>query len=102
MNFEEIIGALKEGKMARRYCWNNGVFIFMQVPSTIHKSIVPKMQSLPQSVKDEFEKRFNDPAEQIDAIYYDDQIAIVGPSNCIRGWSPSVEDIFASNWTIMQ
>ena len=102
MNFSKAIEALKKGKMVKRLGWNGkGQFVFMQVPSQIKKEIVPKMQSLPQSVKDEFERRFNDPNEQIDQIYYADQLALVNPSNLITGWSPSVSDTLAIDWIIL-
>jgi hypothetical protein len=102
MKFGEAIEALKEGKKLARTGWNGkGMFVFMQIPSEIKKEIVPKMQSLPQSVKDEFEKTFNDTSAQIDAIYYTNQLAIVGLSNLIQGWSPSVADCFAEDWIIL-
>lgn len=102
MNFAKAIEALKEGKMIQREGWNGkGLFVFMQVPSEIKKDIVPKMQSLPQSVKDEFQRRFDDPNEQIDAIYYFNQMAIVGPSNSINGWNPSSSDTLATDWIIL-
>ena len=101
MDFGGALKALKEGKMVQRTGWNGkGLFVFRQVPATIGKDIVPKMQSLPQSVKDEFERRFNDENEQIDAIYYNDQLALVGPSNLISGWAPSTNDALAEDWTI--
>lgn len=102
MKFGEAIEALKNGEKLTRSGWNGkGLFIFRQVPSEIKREIVPKMQSLPQSVKDEFERKFNDPNEQIDAIYYNDQIAMVGKSNVITGWSPSVADCFAEDWIVL-
>mgnify|MGYP001278525649 CR=1 FL=1 len=102
MNFGQAIEALKEGKRVQRTGWNGkGLFVFMQVPSTINREIVPKMQSLPQSVKDEFERRFNDPNEQIDAIYYDNQLALVNPSNLITGWAASVSDSLANDWVVL-
>ena len=102
MDFGQAIEALKEGKKVQRTGWNGvGLFVFMQVPSTIKRDIVPKMQSLPQSVKDEFERRFNNPNEQIDAIYYDNQLALVNPSNLITGWSPSVSDSLAIDWVVL-
>ena len=102
MNFGQAIEALKEGKRVQRTCWNwKGLFVFMQVPSSINREIVPKMQSLPQSVKDEFERRFNDPNEQIDAIYYDNPLALVNPSNLITGWAASVSDSLANDWVIL-
>lgn len=58
MNFGQAIEALKEGKMIQREGWNGkGLFVFMQIPSTITADIIPKMQSLPQSVKDLFANR---------------------------------------------
>ena len=102
MNFGQAVEALKQGKRVQRTGWNEKVlFVFMQVPSTINREIVPKMQSLPQSVKDEFERRFNDPKEQIDAIYYYNQLALVNPSNLITGWSPSTSDALADDWVVL-
>jgi len=59
------------------------------------------MQSLPQSVKDEFQRRFDDPNQQIDAIYYNNQLALVSLSNVITGWSPSTSDALAEDWMIL-
>ena len=101
--FGDAIEALKNGKRVQREGWNGkGLFVFMQVPSQIGKDIVPKMQSLPQSVKDEFQRRFESPSEQIDAIYYDNQLALVNPSNLITGWSPSTSDALAVDWVILE
>jgi hypothetical protein len=100
--FGQAIEALKNGKRVQRDGWNGkGLFVFMQVPSTIGKDVVPKMQSLPQSVKDEFQRRFDTPADQINAIYYDNQLALVNPSNLITGWSPSTSDALATDWVIL-
>lgn len=103
MNFGKALEALNQGKMVTRSGWNGkGLFVFKQVPATINKEIVPKMQSLPQAVKDEFEKRFNDSNQQIDAIYYDNQLALVNPSNLITGWAPSVSDALAEDWQLFE
>ena len=97
MNFGEAIKVVKEGGCIQRTGWNEkGLFVFMQVPSTIDKEVVPKMQSLPQSVKDIFIGRFIN--EQIDAIYYNNQLALVNSSNLINGWAPSVSDSLAEDW----
>lgn len=100
LTFGEALALVKQGKMIAREGWN-GLFVFMQVPSTINKEIVPKMQSLPQSVKDEFQRRFDDPNEQIDAIYYNNQLAVVGKSNLISGYSPSPADTLANDWIVL-
>lgn len=87
--------------MARKGWNGKGMFVFMQVPSRIDKDIVPKMQSLPQAVKDEFQRRFENPSEQIDAIYYNNQLALVNDSNLITGYSPSLSDSLAEDWVIL-
>jgi len=108
-NFGDAIDALKQGKRVARKGWNGkGLFVFMQVPSEISKDIVPKMQSLPQSVKDEFQRRFEDESSlDPDAvaarggITYQNQMAIVYPNNSIHGWCPSSSDALAEDWTIL-
>lgn len=102
LTFGQAIEALKEGKRVSREGWNGkGLFVFMQVPSEIGKDIVPKMQSLPQSVKDEFQRRFENESEQINAIYYSNQLALVNTSNLITGWSPSTSDALSIDWFIL-
>jgi hypothetical protein len=110
--FGEAIEALKNGKRVQREGWNGkGMFVFMQVPATIGKEIVPKMQSLPQTVKDEFKRRFDLVVENTKEgamaanweleINYSNQMAIVSPKNEISGWSPSSADTLATDWTIL-
>lgn len=99
MNFSEALEVMKQGGMVTRGGWNvEHKFVFMQVPATIDKEIVPKMQSLPQSVKRHFQTTFDNPNEQISAIYYSNQFALVGRSNMITGWSPSPTDILTGDW----
>lgn len=95
LKFGEAIEALKQGKRVARTGWNGkGLFIFMQVPSEIDAKIVPGMQSLPQSVKDEFVKRGGN-------IRYKNQIAMVYPDNTIYGWVASPSDVLEEDWCIL-
>ena len=103
MNFEAILPRLKNGEPVRRFNWEEGTFIFQQVPSRISKEIVPKMQSLPEKVKEIFVKRFEDSDEQIDdAIYYNNQVAHVTKSNLITSYTPSISDLTADDWELIQ
>ena len=100
MDITQVKTALVNGLRCRRSSWKEDVkFIFMQVPAEIDKDIVPKMQSLPQSVKDYFMGTFE--KEQINAIYYNDQIAQVNSSNLITSYSPSVSDLLANDWEVL-
>lgn len=100
MKIGEALSILKRGGCVARTGWNGtDMFVFRQVPATIPDHVVPNMQSLPQAVKNEFIRRFNE--EQIDAIYYDNQLTIVNNSNLIQGWSPSVSDTLAIDWIVI-
>ena len=102
MEFGQAVEALKQGEMVQRDCWHlPGVFVFMQVPAEIPAAVVPNMQSLPAKVKAEFDRRFNDANEQISAIYYNDQLAMVNQSNVITSYAPSVADVLANDWSIL-
>lgn len=93
--FGEALEALKAGKRVAREGWNGkGLFVFMQVPAEIGFDIIPKMQSLPQSVKDEFIRRGG-------AISYSNQLALVKTNNEINGWAPSTSDSLAKDWVIL-
>lgn len=95
LSFGAAIEALNEGKRVSREGWNGkGMFIFRQVPAEIDAEVVPKMQSLPQSVKDEFIKRGGN-------IRYKNQLAMVYPDNTIYGWVASPSDVLEQDWGIL-
>lgn len=102
MNIGQAIEALKDGKRVRCNDWDQSKkFIFQQVDSTIGSAIVPKMQSLPTSVKNYFQSTFESTSEQIDAIYYGNQIALVRLSNFVEAYSPSCRDLLSDSWVIL-
>lgn len=92
MYFAHAIEALKEGKKITRDGWD-GKFIFMQVPATILPEVIPKMQSLPQSVKDTF-------AERGISIRYNNQIALVDLDSNISGYAFTPADVLAEDWYV--
>jgi len=87
---------LKKGKMIKRTAWDKDKFVFMQVPSLISvENVVPKMQSLPQSVKDVFINR------SLPNLHYNNQIALVYPDNRITAWNTSTDDILINDYEIL-
>ena len=95
--FGNVIQFLKEGKACRRSGWNNkGLFIVKQVFSHITGDIIPKMQSLPQSAKNILMSRENP------HIDYTNQILIINSDGRADSWIPSVFDIFARDWEIVE
>lgn len=95
LTFGSAISALKQGKRVCRAGWNGkGLFVFQQVPAEIALETIPKMQSLPDTVKAELTRRGG-------TIRYSDQLALVKPDNTINGWAPSTADALAEDWCVL-
>lgn len=95
-NFGEAIHALKFGLAICRTGWNGkGLMVFKQIPAHIKSDIIPKMQSLPQSVKDLIMKGNG-------FVDYTSQ-CIIYNKNTGRAdsWVPSISDVFADDWEIV-
>lgn len=96
LSFGTAIEALKAGKLITRSGWNGkGMFIVKQIPSVIGIEIIPRIQSLPQSVKDVLIER-----EQ--PICYESQMLIINSLGRADSWVPSSSDCFAEDWQIIE
>ena len=97
MGFGDAIEVLKQGGAVRRSGWNGkGLMVFKQVPTHIESDIIPKMQSLSQSAKDLIlrSKGFID---------YTSQCLIYNENNGrADSWVPSISDVFAEDWEIVE
>ena len=94
MSFGQAITALKEGKKVSRVGWNGkGMFIFKQIPANIGLDIIPKMQSVPDSVKETMLKTQTN-------LNYRNQCVLVDAEGNVDNWSPSISDCFAEDWLI--
>ena len=97
MSFGDAIEILKQGGAIRRSGWNGkGLMVFKQVPAHIESDIIPKMQSLPQFAKDLIlkGKGFIDYASQ--CLIYNENIGRAD------SWIPSISDVFAEDWEIVE
>ena len=97
MSFGIAIQALKFGLAIRRRGWNDkGLMVFKQVPAHIESDIIPKMQSLPQSAKDLIlkGKGFIDYTSQ--CLIYNEN------TGRADSWVPSISDVFAEDYEIVQ
>lgn len=97
MCFGDAIEVLKQGGTVRRNGWNGkGLMVFKQVPAHIESDIIPKMQSLPQSAKDFIlkGKGFIDYTSQ--CLIYNEN------TGRADSWSPSISDVFAEDWEIVE
>lgn len=95
--FSVAIALLKSGFTIRRTGWNGkGLFVVKQVPAHIDGDVIPKMQSLPQSAKDLIlkGKGFIDYTSQ--CLIYNEN------TGRADSWVPSISDVFAEDWEIVQ
>ena len=97
MSFGIAIQALKFGLAIRRAGWNGkGLIVFKQVPAHIESDTIPKMQSLPQSAKALIMKGKG-------FIDYTSQCLIYNENTGrADSWVPSISDVFAEDWEIVQ
>lgn len=97
ISFGSAIALLKSGFALRRAGWNGkDLFVFKQVPAHIESDVIPKMQSLPQSAKDLIlnGKGFIDYTSQ--CLIYN------GNTGRADSWVPSISDVFADDWELVE
>lgn len=96
LNFGLAIEAMKQGKCVARKGWNGaGMFVCKQIPNRIDHALLPRMQSLPDSVKEILTERGT-------SFCYLNQMIIVKPDNSIDSWVASSSDTFAEDWMIVE
>ena len=97
LSFGSAIALLKSGFAIRRSGWNGkNMFVIKQVPAYIESDIIPNMQSLPQSAKDLIlgGKGY---------IKYTNQCLIYnGNTGQADSWVPSISDVFADDWELVE
>lgn len=97
LSFSVAITLLKAGYAVRRTGWNGkGMFIIKQVPAHIESDVISKMQSLPQSAKGLIlkGKGFIDYTSQ--CLIYNEN------TGRADSWTPSISDVFAEDWEIVE
>ena len=95
-SFGVAVNLLKQGFAVRRQGWNGkNMFVVKQVPAHIDSDVIPNMQSLPQSAKG----LILDGKGYID---YTSQCLIYnGNTGRADSWVPSISDVFADDWELV-
>lgn len=97
LDYGKAIEALKAGKRVYRYGWNGkGMFIFQRPGDTLSIDFIPKVKSLPDSVKDFLIKRGQD----VDFTPYLCMYTATG--QIVNGWLASQTDMLAEDWMILE
>ena len=98
-NYQKFLLRLQQvvmGNYVKTLECGKGLWVIKQVPAHIESDIVPKMQSLPQSAKDLILKGKG-------FINYTSQCLIYNENTGrADSWIPSISDVFAEDWEIVQ
>jgi hypothetical protein len=95
--FSVAISLLENGACLRRMGWNGkGIFVCKQVPDHVPGNIIPRMRSLPQAAKDRILKGQG-------FIDYTSQCLIYNENTGrADSWVPSISDVFADDWEVVE
>lgn len=97
MNFGDAIEALKRGRAIRRKGWNGkNLFVFKLEPLRIDPDIVVKMKTVPHLVKNVIAKGDGHIDYENRCIIYNEN------TGRADSWVPSVSDMFAEDWEIVE
>lgn len=95
MDFYEAIAKAHEGKRVRRIKWNEShtdIFVFARPSDTLTKDFIPKVKSLPETVKNHFVSIKKD-------IKFSQYLCLFnGRDMVMNNWQPSDLDKIASDW----
>lgn len=108
INFGLAIEALKGGKRVARKGWNGkGMFVFMRPSDELTVDfIVNKVKSLPDSVKDFYNKVYVENGKEIPQsevkIKFNAYLCMyASDGSIINGWLASQTDMLAEDWEIL-
>ena len=96
LSFGSALVALKAGAMVSREEWNeNGMFIFMSPGNTLPKDFIPKIKSLPESVK----AFLINQEKNIEFLPF--MSAWTASGEVLNGWQASQTDMLAQDWRVL-
>lgn len=108
LTFGEAILALKKGKRVARNGWNGkGMFIFERPADELEVGfIITKVKSIPQSVKDFFQKKdsLQTPSEQgLTKVKFGSYLCMyAADGSIVNGWLASQTDMLAEDWVVLE
>jgi hypothetical protein len=107
MNFGLALEALKAGKLVSRTGWNGKkMFLFIRPADVLETGFIPKVKSLPESVKNWIDKHLDDKVNQgeqgITPVKFGAYICMKAADNSIvNGWLASQTDMLVDDWYIL-
>ena len=107
VNFGTALEAVKQGKLIAREGWNGkGMFVFQRPSDELETGFIPKVKSLPQSVKDWIDKNLDDKINQgeqgLNKVKFTAYLCMkAADGTIVNGWLASQTDMLAEDWNIL-
>ena len=96
LSFGAALKVVKSGGCITRQGWNNkGMFVFQRPSDTLVSDFIPKVKSLPESVKSFLVKQNRD----VEFLAYLCMYSTDG--KIINGWLASQADMLSNDWIIL-
>lgn len=96
LNYVVALEAMQSGKRVVREAWNaKKAFIFERQGDTLEKEFIPKVKSLPETVKEALA------TEDRDIVFLPYLCLFTESGEVFNGWAPSDTDRGAQDWCIL-
>lgn len=108
LDFGWAITALKAGKLVTRAGWNGkGMFLFIRPSDELTTGFIPKVKSLPQSVKDYIDQYVDDKSNQgeqgLTPVKFTAYICMkAADGSIVNGWLASQTDMLSEDWQLFE
>lgn len=103
IDFGMALEAMKQGKRVTRKGWNGKDMFLFRRPSDVltRNTVIDKVKSLPQSVKDYYAKQ-KENGEGSNEIIFTAYICMkAADGTIVNGWLASQTDMLATDWVIL-
>lgn len=107
LSFGQALEAVKEGKLIAREGFNGkNMFVFQRPEDVLETGFIPKVKSLPQSVKDWIDKNIDDKVNKgesgLQKVKFTAYLCMKAADNTIvNGWLASQTDMLAHDWCVL-
>lgn len=104
LTYGQALEAVKTGKLISRDGWNGkGMFVFMRPADDLPIPILMSAKSLPNSIKDFFEKKHRlILPDAVPTIHFSAYLCMkAADDSIVNGWLASQTDMLAADWCIL-
>lgn len=107
IDYGYALAAVKDGHCIARAGWNGkNMCVFMRPADTLPISFLPKVKSLPESIKKQFYERFNGESfyasgDEIKVSFSAYLCMLAADGTVINGWIASQTDALATDWVVL-